>query len=84
MNIRTLTSCAAAGLLAASSLWAQPTPAPPQRGSVLILHATAHLGTGDVVANSGVGFRDGRIDYVGSAETVPRTYDRVTVSALPT
>ena len=66
-----------AGLLLAGPAAAQPTPAPAQRGSVLVLHATAHLGTGDVVANSGIGFRDGRIDYVGSAETVPRSYDRV-------
>ena len=66
-----------AGLLLAEPAAAQPTPAPAQRGSVLVLHATAHLGTGDVVANSGIGFRDGRIDYVGSAETVPRSYDRV-------
>ena len=57
---------------------AQPTPAPDQKESILILGGTAHLGTGDALENAAIGFRDGKIDYVGFARTVDRArYDRV-------
>jgi len=52
--------------------WSQPTPAPEQERSVLILGATAHLGTGDVLEDCAVGFRDGKIDYVGRSFQVNR------------
>jgi len=52
--------------------WSQPTPAPDQARSVLILGATAHLGTGDVLEDCAVGFRDGKIDYVGRSFQVNR------------
>ncbi|MEC8802746.1 MAG: amidohydrolase family protein [Bacteroidota bacterium] len=52
--------------------WAQPTPAPDQSRSVLILGATAHLGTGDVLEDCAVGFRNGEIDYVGRSFQVNR------------
>ena len=45
--------------------WAQPTPAEVQSKAILVRGATAHLGTGDVLENCAVGFRDGVIDYVG-------------------
>ena len=57
---------------------AQPTPAPDQKESILILGGTAHLGTGDALENAAIGFRDGKIDYVGFARTVDRArYNRV-------
>ena len=57
---------------------AQPTPAPDQKESILILGGTAHLGTGDALENAAIGLRDGKIDYVGFARTVDRArYDRV-------
>ena len=58
--------------------WAQPTPAPDQSRSVLILGATAHLGTGDVLEDCAVGFRNGEIDYVGRSFQVNRQkYDDI-------
>ena len=72
---------AIAGLLfclASVPSWAQPTPAPDQSRSVLVLGATAHLGTGDVLEDCAVGFRDGVIDYVGRSFQVNRQkYDDI-------
>ena len=65
-------------MLGASAAWAQPTPATVQSRSMLILGATAHLGTGDVLEDCAVGFRDGRIDYVGRSFQVNRQkYDDI-------
>ena len=62
----------------ALTAWAQPTPAPDQSRSVLILGATAHLGTGDVLEDCAVGFRNGEIDYVGRSFQVNRQkYDDI-------
>ena len=70
------TSIAILGLL--FSLNAQQTPAPEQTRSILILGGTAHLGTGDVIADAAIGFRDGKIDYVGRAFQVDKSkYDDV-------
>jgi imidazolonepropionase-like amidohydrolase len=56
----------------------QPTPAPEQTESVLLLGGTAHLGTGDALENAAIGFRDGKIDYVGFARSVDRArYDEI-------
>lgn len=41
-------------------------PAPPQSKSILILGSTAHLGNGEVIQRSAVGFRNGKIDLVMS------------------
>ncbi|WP_224490025.1 amidohydrolase family protein [Robertkochia flava] len=46
---------------------AQQTPAPAQEGSVLITGATAHVGNGQVIENSAVGFENGKITYIGPA-----------------
>ena len=56
----------------------QPTPGTEQTAAVLILGGIAHLGTGDVLENSAIGFRNGKIDYVGNARSVDRArYDEV-------
>ena len=60
------------------SLNAQQTPAPEQTRSILIVGGTAHLGTGDVIADAAIGFRDGKIDFVGRAFQVDKSkYDDV-------
>ncbi len=60
------------------SVSAQQTPAPPQTKSILVLGGTAHLGTGDVLENAAIGFRNGKIDFVGYAAQVDRArYDEV-------
>ena len=73
------TACAVVALGAGSvTAWAQPTPGAEQSRSVLILGATAHLGTGDVLEDCAVGFRDGEIDYVGRSFQVNRQkYDDI-------
>jgi len=73
------TACAVVALGAGSvTAWAQPTPGVEQTRSVLILGATAHLGTGDVLEDCAVGFRDGEIDYVGRSFQVNRQkYDDI-------
>ena len=58
--------------------WAQPTPAPAQSRAILVVGAKAHLGTGDVLDDCAVGFRNGVIDYVGRSFQVNRqNYDEV-------
>ena len=47
-----------------------PTPAPKQDKSVLIMNATAHLGNGEVIDNAVIGFDQGRITLVADARTV--------------
>lgn len=47
-----------------------PVPAPVQSGAVLILGATAHLGNGQVIANSAIGFDGGKLTLVADATTI--------------
>ena len=49
---------------------AQLTPAAKQSKSVLILNATAHLGNGQVIENSAIGFVDGKINLVADARVI--------------
>ena len=78
VDLTSLFGAALALMLGASAAWAQPTPGAEQSRSMLILGATAHLGTGDVLEDCAVGFRDGRIDYVGRSFQVNRQkYDDI-------
>lgn len=45
----------------------KPVPAPKQTKSVLIKNATAHIGNGQVIQNSYIGFKDGKITLVADA-----------------
>ncbi len=49
------------------SLTAQPAPAPPQKGKLAILGATAHIGNGKVIANSLITFENGKLLAVEDA-----------------
>ena len=44
-----------------------PAPAVKQSKPILILNGTAHIGDGNVIKNSAIGFADGKIDFVGNA-----------------
>ena len=78
VDLNSLFGAALALMLGASAAWAQPTPGAEQSRSMLILGATAHLGTGDVLEDCAVGFRDGKIDYVGRSFQVNRQkYDDI-------
>ena len=78
VDLTSLFGAALALMLGASAAWAQPTPGAEQSRSMLILGATAHLGTGDVLEDCAVGFRDGKIDYIGRSFQVNRQkYDDI-------
>ena len=48
---------------------AQQTPASPQVEAITIEGATAHLGNGEVIENSLIMFEEGKLTFVGSADT---------------
>ena len=54
-------------LLISTTMIAQQTPAKKQSESILITGATAHIGNGEVIENSAVGFDNGKITFVGNA-----------------
>lgn len=45
-------------------------PAPAQEGAILLLGATAHLGTGEVIDNAAIGFDNGKLTLVADASTI--------------
>ena len=47
-----------------------PAPAKPQQEAILILNATAHLGNGEVIQNSAIGFKDGKFILVADATRI--------------
>lgn len=47
-----------------------PVPAKPQKESVIILNATAHLGNGLVIPNAAIGFRAGKLTIVSDATRI--------------
>src|SRR5258707_735229 len=44
-----------------------PAPALPQTKSILLAGATAHIGTGKVIENAVIGFKEGKINLVADA-----------------
>jgi imidazolonepropionase-like amidohydrolase len=56
-------------LVGISNVNAQFQPSPKQTKSVLITNATAHLGNGQIIENSLIGFRNGKLDLVVDATT---------------
>jgi len=57
-------------LLPLSLLAQVPTPAPAQKQAILIMGATAHLGNGQVIENSAIGFENGKLTLVADATTI--------------
>lgn len=73
-------------MVSSMATWAQqiPTPAPAQKGSVLILNATAHIGDGTVIENSAISLVDGKIGIVADARVIRldvSTFDTVIYAA---
>jgi imidazolonepropionase-like amidohydrolase len=52
-------------------------PAGPQTRSILITDVTVHIGNGKEIQDGAVGFREGKIDYVGSTSLAPKGYQDV-------
>jgi imidazolonepropionase-like amidohydrolase len=59
---------------------AQQTPAPKQTKAYTIHGATAHIGNGKVIENSLLIFQDGKLTFVGSANT-KRTWEGTVIDA---
>jgi imidazolonepropionase-like amidohydrolase len=57
-------------LLFSMSLIAQHAPAKKQSKSILILNGTAHLGNGQVINNSAIGFKNGKLTLVADASLI--------------
>lgn len=68
-------------LLLPAALSAQsPTPAPTQKQAILIMGATAHLGNGQVIENSAIGFEGGKLTLVADATLIrldPSKYGKI-------
>jgi imidazolonepropionase-like amidohydrolase len=47
-----------------------PAPAKAQTENILIMNATAHLGNGQVIQNSAIGFENGKLILVADATTI--------------
>ncbi len=59
------------------------TPAKKQTKSVLILNAMAHLGNGQIIENSAIGFKDGKITLVADSKLIKLSKDayEITIDA---
>jgi imidazolonepropionase-like amidohydrolase len=55
---------------ALNSMAQVPSPAPPQKESVIIMNGTAHLGNGLVIENSVIAFENGKLTVVADAKTI--------------
>lgn len=63
--------------VAGGALAQRPSPAPPQSKSFLVTGGTVHTGDGRTINEGAVGFRNGRIDFVGFNYGVTLSYDSV-------
>ncbi len=54
----------------------RPAPAPPQSKSILITNAIIHTGKGNSFTGH-VGFKNGKIDFVGEQQIKPPKYDSI-------
>ncbi|PCJ89914.1 MAG: amidohydrolase [Flavobacteriales bacterium] len=53
-----------------------PTPAPKQSETILLLNGIAHLGNGNVIENSAIGFENGKLILVVDATTIRLDKDK--------
>ncbi|MEY3240048.1 MAG: hypothetical protein RIR11_1486 [Bacteroidota bacterium] len=60
----------AAALVPISLLAQSPIPAPPQKGAILILGATAHIGNGTTITSSAIAFNKGKLTMVADATNI--------------
>ncbi|AMA48644.1 MULTISPECIES: amidohydrolase family protein [Flavobacterium] len=63
-----------------TGMYAQQIPAPKQTKSILIINAIAHLGNGQLIENSAIGFKDGKLNLIADARLTRidlNSYDEV-------
>src|SRR3990167_10551222 len=56
------------------------TPAPAQTKSILLMNGVAHLGNGNLIENSVIAFKDGKLTMVADARVVkidPKAFDTI-------
>lgn len=70
MLSRFLSIISTVALFSGIALAQRPVPATPQKQAILIVGATAHLGNGQVIANSAIGFENGKLTLVADATTI--------------
>lgn len=68
--MKKLTYILAALFIANTAIAQSPAPGMEQSKPILILNATAHIGDGNVIENSAIGFSNGKIDFVANATTI--------------
>ncbi|NNL83811.1 MAG: amidohydrolase family protein [Winogradskyella sp.] len=59
--------------------YAQQTPAEPQKETIAIVGATAHIGNGSVINNSIIVFKEGKLTSVASANDTSTSLDGIKV-----
>ena len=57
-------------ILALKTFAQNPAPALPEKEPILILNGTAHLGNGQIILNSAIGIKDGKLSLVADATRV--------------
>lgn len=80
MNFYKLLSTSVFLLIAISSYAQRIVPAPVQDSAIVLLGGTAHLGNGEVIENSAIGFENGKITFVADATVI--RFDRTKVKII--
>ena len=61
--------------------FAQQTPAPKQTETIMIMNGTAHLGNGEVIKNSAIVIKDGKLSVVADAKVVKLAQEGTVIDA---
>jgi len=78
MKLYKIKSIFVALLFLTITAFSQQTPAPKQTKSIAIVGATAHIGNGEVIKNSAIGFVNGKINFVGESSALNKAnYDEI-------
>lgn len=80
MNIYLKFKILAVIIIVSTSIMAQQTPASTKTKSVLIMNAKAHIGNGQVIENSAIGIKNGKISMIADARIIKiaaNSYDTI-------
>ncbi|MEM8893292.1 MAG: amidohydrolase family protein [Bacteroidota bacterium] len=65
-----ITNIIVCALVVSTAVAQVPIPVGEQEGPILLTGGVAHLGTGEIIQNSAIGFDNGKLTIVGSADEV--------------